>query len=119
VDGERDAVLVVLAEVRDRAGERAGVSDRDDGSCGGGRGGGVRRGLGLLFLAARREAEGQRDGKAQLMRAIHLLSPEWGQLRWRGKGANYGEGARAVSNTLWRLCNGKAAQGAAFMFRNP
>ena len=78
VDREMDAVFVVLAEVRDAAGQRARVADLDDHDI-------FRRrrrrlrGLGLLgfFLAAAVQGEhGRRDdGEAELVRYVHLFSP--------------------------------------------
>jgi hypothetical protein len=60
--GERGAVFVVLAQVRDRAGEGARVGDGhgDAGGCRG-LGGGFR-----LFLAAGRDAEGEGDREGEL-----------------------------------------------------
>src|SRR6185436_9994417 len=89
-DGERHAVLVVLAQVRDAARQRAGVGDGDDGTCGGGGRGGL-LGLRLFLLAAGAERERERDGQGELLGAIHGTSPNWGF--WGGT-AGHGEPER-------------------------
>ena len=77
VDGQAGAVLVVLAEVGDAAGQRAGVADLDgDDFFGRGRGGGgLRRFGGLLrfFLTAavNGDERGRDEGQAELARHVH------------------------------------------------
>src|SRR6185503_8232534 len=92
-DREGHAVLVVLAEVGDRARERPGVGDGDRGAGRSGRDGGCFGFLGLVLVAARGEAEGKRDCKAQLMGAFHRKL-SWNGIRagmGRGKGRDYGK----------------------------
>ena len=72
-DGQRDAVLVVLAEVRDAAGERADVAD-GDGQAGVGRLRVGFRGRRFFFLPQAVDRKGGGDGEGQLERGIHGFS---------------------------------------------
>jgi len=78
-DREPCAVLVVLAEVRDAAGERAGVADLDDEHFLDGRGGAAALGASAclrFFLAAaveRDDADARASGPAAEM--IHVQIP--------------------------------------------
>ena len=86
VDGQARAVLVVLAEVRDAAGQRAGMADLDgddSSSSAGARGSGLRgfRGLLRLFLAAAVDGDerGRDERQAELAGHVHGSPPrEWG-----------------------------------------
>src|SRR5665213_608034 len=68
VDRQVDAVVVVLAEVRDAAGERAGAADRDGGRVVGGRRcDGGRLGLFLVAAAINSEERGCDERQAELV----------------------------------------------------
>ena len=80
LDREAGAILVVLAEMRDAAGQRAGMADpHGDGVVGGGRGLGSFGGFFRLFLLAAAvggDKRGAHEHEAELLRELHGGPPE-------------------------------------------